>query len=94
MRWVLFLARVAQICNFFFMLCLLIRHTSVLFSKDSHEFILIMGWIMSPVLNYLVLLIVLISVAKKRDRIIPRSYLLVTLFFTVLQSIYLFIYRP
>lgn len=66
MHRLLFLSRVAFICNLFFVLCLLMRHTSIHIPAGLHEFIIITGWILSFFVNLLFMgTVVVLKMTKK-----------------------------
>jgi len=55
MRLLLFLQRVTFICNLLFILCLVIKYSqNFITNKDVESFIIILGWIISFILNIIV----------------------------------------
>ncbi len=54
MRLLSFLARVSFICNLFFILCLLIKYTHLPIPKALDGFVIVVGWILSVILNVVV----------------------------------------
>ena len=55
MRLLLFLQRVAFICNLLFILCVIIRHTQNFISNDQlKQTVIILGWVVSFILNWIV----------------------------------------
>ena len=66
MRGLLFLGRVAFICNFFFILCLLMRHTHLTVPQAATEFVVITGWLMSVVFNLLFAVVAAVIFIRKK----------------------------
>jgi hypothetical protein len=87
MRGVLFLGRVAFICNLFFALCLLIRHTHFTVPQGFTEFIVITGWIMSIFLNIIFAFFVTIFI-KKKETGVPVWLIAFNIFWLTLQIFY------
>jgi hypothetical protein len=55
MRWLLFLARVASICNVLFLLCLIILFTNdFIHIEFFNAIIIVLGWILSFPINLIV----------------------------------------
>jgi hypothetical protein len=55
MRSLLFLQRVTFICNLLFILCLVIKYAhNFIINKDVEGFIIVLGWIVSFILNVIV----------------------------------------
>ena len=52
MRLLLFLGRIALICNMLFLLCLLVQRThDFIHNQTISAYVVTMGWFVSPVLN-------------------------------------------
>ncbi len=51
MRSLLFVSRVALICNLFFILCLILRYTSLPLPQDVKGFIIVVGYPLSIIVN-------------------------------------------
>ena len=71
MRWLLFVARVAFICNLFYLVCLLIRHTHFTVPRGFDELVIIAGWIMSVVVNFLFVVSLAILTVQKKRTLVP-----------------------
>ena len=55
MRWLLFLARVAFICNLLFLLCMVIRYTHDFIAVEFFKnIVIVLGWVLSLVMNSIV----------------------------------------
>jgi len=87
MRWLLFLGRITFICNLFFILCLLLRHTHFTVPQGFIEFIIIAGWVMSVFLNIIFAFSLAIFI-KKKEQLIPFWLLAFNLFWLVFQIFY------
>lgn len=88
MRWLLFLARVAFICNVFFVFCLLLRHTHLTIPAAFNEFVIIVGWVLSVVLNIVLHLMKIVLLATKKNVAIPLWINLFNLFIFFFQIVY------
>jgi hypothetical protein len=88
MRWLLFVARVTFICNIFFILCLLYRHTHFPIPESLTGFVAVVGWIMSLVYNILFAVIVLIIRLKKVENPVSKGLLFFNLFCALVQIVY------
>jgi hypothetical protein len=88
MRWLLFIGRVAFICNLFFVICLLLRHTHFTIPSAFNEFVIIVGWVLSILLNFIFVLSVIILVLRKRNILVPKWVLIVNSFFFIFQVSY------
>ena len=69
MHRLLFLGRIAFICNIFFIVCLLLRHTHFPVNQGLTEFVIITGWIMSVILNIIFAISLAMFIKKKETRI-------------------------
>jgi hypothetical protein len=88
MRWLSFFARVAFICNLFFILCLLLRHTHFTIPPGFNEFVIITGWVLSVFINAIFALWVAVVALNKKETGIPRWLLVVNLFLFLFQIFY------
>lgn len=88
MRGVLFLGRITFICNLFFILCLLIRHTHFTVPRAATEFVIITGWIMSIVFNVIFAVSAGWIIKKKKVRSIPYWLLSFNLICFLIQIVY------
>ena len=53
MRYLLFLGRVAFIFNLFFIACLVFRYRDVGTDQSLKGFIIVVGWLIAPILNFI-----------------------------------------
>jgi hypothetical protein len=90
MRWPYFLARVAFICNLFFLICLLLRYSNLELDDASTSLIIILGWLMAICLNGLSNIILFImAVTGSKKTVIPAWLILVNFLFLVFEIYYL-----
>lgn len=91
MRWLLFLSRVAFICNLFFLLAFSLRIYDWLKIEDIRSTIIIAGWVLSVIFNPAVNLcyLVLFWVNKKKLAIVPAWLIVMNILFLMLQLIFL-----
>ncbi len=87
MRLLLFLARVALICNVLFVVCLLKRHTNAI-PFDVDGFVIIVGWILSLIFNLVVYAVQLGMFVTKRPVTIPLWLKLTNLLVFLFQIVY------
>jgi hypothetical protein len=87
MRGLLFLGRITFICNLFFILCLLLRHTHFTVPQGFKEFIIITGWIMSVILNIIFAFSLAIFI-KKKEKGMQAGLFAFNLFWLVFQVVY------
>src|SRR5258706_6934657 len=90
----LFLYRVAFICNIFFVLCMIIRYTNAdkIIPQPLIELSTILGWVFSPVINLVCIFISVVLVIKKgKGLTIPLWLIVANLFFFVSEIFYFFI---
>lgn len=87
MRGLLFIGRIAFICNLSFILCLILRHTHLTVPEGFKEFIIITGWIMSVILNIIFSFFVTIFI-KKKEKKLPVALIAFNLFWLVFQIVY------
>jgi hypothetical protein len=66
MRWLLFLSRVAFICNLFFIVCIILRYKDVIDDQSLKGFIVVVGWLIAPVVTVTVNVILLSLYIIKR----------------------------
>lgn len=91
MRWLLFLSRVAFVCNIFFLLAFSIRYVSWINDPDLVSTILILGWvfvfIFNPVVN--ICYFWLFISGNKNLKILPVWLLTSNIFFLVIEFIFI-----
>ena len=72
MRWLLFLSRVAFICNIIFIGCLFLRYTEMVLPENVKGFMIVVGWIIALILNVVVNICVFVSKLLLKQTNIPR----------------------
>ena len=91
-RWLLFLSRVAFICNICFLIAFSIQMTDWIKNPDISSMIALVGYLMGFLVNpfvnfcYLVLLIL----ARRKLKILPSWLLTANILFLVIQILYIF----
>lgn len=91
-RWLLFLSRVAFLCNICFLIAFSIQMTDWIRNRDITEMIALIGYllgfIINPFLNFCYL--VLLLVARRKLKIVPSWLLTANILFLVIQILYIF----
>ena len=93
-RRLLFLHRVAFICNVFFVLCMIIRYTNAdkIIPQPLVELSTILGWIFSTVINLVCIFISLVLVLKKGKGLsVPLWLIASNLIFFIIEIFYFFL---
>src|SRR5947209_20236402 len=87
MRWLLFLSRLAFICNVFFLLTVVLHFRKFVDDRVTISTIIIIGYVLAALFNPLVNLIylTLILTRKKLLNIVPRWIILSNFIFLLLQ---------
>jgi hypothetical protein len=89
MKGLLFLSRLAFICNCLFVLCLVLQRTpDILHSQDLKGLIIILGWAGAPILNFVVNIWQLGLLVYKRSSQLPKWLILSNLLFLIIQFFY------
>ncbi len=88
MRGLLFLGRVSFICNLFFVVCLLLRHTHFKIPLALNEFVIIVGWVLSVVVNFIFVITLGVLLYLKRKHQVPAWLVAITIFFFLFQIVY------
>ncbi|ANE50047.1 hypothetical protein [Flavisolibacter tropicus] len=93
MRWLLFLSRVAFICNLFSVLTLLILWKNIIQLQALVGTIGIMGYVLAIVFNPLVNLLYALFFLFKRSAlaVIPGWLMVANFLFLLLQALYIFL---
>jgi hypothetical protein len=91
MRWVLFLSRVAFICNLFFLIAAFLQWTLFIQDETAVSTIVIMGYFLAVfVFNPLVNVIYLILwIKKKLLQVMPKWLVLANFIFLLLQIFFI-----
>jgi hypothetical protein len=89
MRWLLFLLRVAFLCNLFFIVCVILRYKNVIDDQSLKGFIVVVGWLIAPVVTVTVNVILLSSYILKRIPLdfIPKWLIVVNIIMQLAQLI-------
>jgi hypothetical protein len=91
-RWLLFLSRLAFICNVCFLIAFSIQMTDWIHNEDITSTIALIGFIMGFVLNPFLNLcyLVVFFVSRKKLKIIPAWLITANILFLVIQILYIF----
>ena len=91
MRWLLFLSRVAFICNIFFLIAFSLKITNWVNNNDLEQTIIIIGFFMviifNPLVNVFYLLLFLIR--KKFWQTVPGWLITANVLFLIMQIFYI-----
>ena len=92
MRWLLFLSRVAFVCNCFFLLAVSLQLGRWFQNQDAEATTIIIGYFMSALFNPAAILcyLVLFFSSKTRLQVVPRWLIIANCLFLFLQLYYLF----
>ncbi len=93
MRLLLFVARVAFICNLFFVVCLLMRHTHFTVPAAMQEFVIITGWIMAIIVSGLFTVVLAVLALRKTPAVVPLWLKLINVAAFFFQVIYFTTYN-
>ncbi len=86
MRKLLFLSRLALICNVLFLVCLLMQRMQGFEGyADINGMVIILGWFISPLLNLFACFSYVFVLAKKKQMPIPVWLVLANSLFLLLQ---------
>jgi hypothetical protein len=90
MRWLLFLSKLAFICNIAFLISFVFRVTNWLTNHDLEAYIIIIGWGLSILFNPLVTLCYLIFfwVKRKALAVVPAWLIVMNILFLILQLVF------
>lgn len=92
MRKLLFLNRLALICNILFIVCLVFQRTKdIIPSQDLKGLIIILGWFLSFFLDLVVNIWLGVLLVNKRAIGVPKWLLVTNLLFLIIQFFYHFI---
>jgi hypothetical protein len=91
MRWLLFLSKLAFICNLAFLVSFVFRVTNWLSNHDIKAYIIIIGWVLSAIFNPIVVFIYLMLFWTKRKKlaVVPVWMIVMNILFLFLQLIFL-----
>jgi hypothetical protein len=90
MRWLLFLSKLAFICNIAFLISFVFRVTNWLTNHDLEAYIIIIGWGLSILFNPLVSLcyLILFWVKRKALAVVPAWLIVMNILFLILQLVF------
>ena len=91
MRWLLFLSRVAFVCNLLFLVAFTLSVTKWLKNEELSSAIIISGFVLSVLFNPLVNVcyLVIFWVKRKSLAIIPAWLMVMNILFIILQLVFL-----
>jgi hypothetical protein len=91
MRWLLFLSRLAFVCNIFFLLAVSLQLGNWLPNQDISATIAIIGYVMVVLLNPLVNLcyLILFVIRKKFWAVVPSWLITANILFLIMQIFYI-----
>lgn len=93
MRWLLFLSRLAFICNLLFLVSFLLRVTNGWYNPEFASYIILIGWVFSIIFNPAVniMYLILFWVKKTSLAVVPLWLIVLNILFLMLQLIFLFL---
>jgi hypothetical protein len=92
MRWLLFISRLAFICNILFVVSLIAQRVQNVFTNaDINNYIVILGWFVSPFLNLLFAIAVSTRFITKKPNNVPAWLLITNILFLFFQIFYHFV---
>src|SRR5262245_42297241 len=91
MRWLLFLSKLAFICNLAFLASFVFRLTNWLTNHDIKAYIIIIGWVLGIIFNPIVVSIylVLFWIKRKKLAVVPVWLMVMNILFLFLQLVFL-----
>lgn len=92
MRWLLFLSRLAFVCNCFFLLAVSLQLSRWFQNQDAESLTIIIGYFMSVPLNFVTILcyVILFFTNRKGLQSVPRWLIIANGLFLLLQIFYIF----
>jgi uncharacterized BrkB/YihY/UPF0761 family membrane protein len=90
-KWLLFLSRVAFICNLFFVIAFSVQLTDWIKNEDITSMIALIGYVMGFIINpFLVLCyFILFLVSRKKLQVVRAWLLTANILFLVIQILYI-----
>jgi hypothetical protein len=91
MRWLLFLSRVAFICNICFLFAFSLQLTKWIRNEDLTQMIVMIGYIMGFIINPFVVMsyLVIFLFTRKKLNVVPSWLLTANILFLVIQILYI-----
>lgn len=94
MKGLLFLARVALICNVLFLACLVLQRTpDIISSQEVKGLMIVLGWFLAPFVNLAANIAYLVKIMGKKAHNIPR-WLAISNFLFLLFQIFVHFILP
>jgi hypothetical protein len=91
MRWLLFISRLALLCNLCFAVCIGIRYTHDFIGNENvNNYIIILGWYASFIINFFVNIFSAVTLFRKKKTGVPVWLSVVNLLFFIIQIFYFF----
>ena len=94
MRWLLFLSRLALICNFFFLLSFSLHFYNWSGNGDVTSTILIIGYFLAIVINPITNLCYLVILMIRKPHPVPGWLVALNIVFLILQLVYIILMNP
>lgn len=91
MRWLLFLSRLAFICNVFFLLAVSLQLARWFQNQDAEALVIIIGYFLAGLINPAanVCCLLLLAGGRRRLQVVPVWLLISNFVFLILQLLYL-----
>ena len=68
MRWLLFISRLALLCNICFLICIIIQRTHDFIGIETvNSYIISLGWFVSPFLNLFATIYLIVGLLRKKN---------------------------
>ena len=92
MRWLLFLSRLAFVCNAFFLVALSLQFVRWFQNPDAESLVIIIGYFMAMLLNPAAVLCCVLLFVRNRSKlqIVPKWLMVANALFLAFQVFYLF----
>jgi len=87
-KWFSFLSKLAFICNVLFAGCIAMRYTSIQLPQFLTGFMIIAGWLCSPIINCITIFGLILFSLKGIRKIVPLWINATNLFFLFFQIFY------
>ena len=89
MRWLLFLSRLALICNFFFLLAFSLHFYNWTGDEQISSTIIILGYFMAVIINPVTVLLYLMITLFRKPIPVPAWLMALNILFLILQLLYI-----
>lgn len=90
-RWLLFLSRLAFLCNIFFLIAFSIQMTNWIKNGDITSMIAFIGYVMGFIINPFVVLcyILVFFISRTKLKLVPSWLITANILFLVIQTLYI-----